>query len=221
MNVWPELLTGVVSAVVTVLLLSYFFGDTGLYRWTLAIIVGVGAGYAMAMVLRYLHQIWIKPMLDPALPLEMRLYYAIPILLGATLLFKGFPRLSRLGNLAMAILLGSGVAVAFTGALLGTVIPQIMATGGSLSKASGGHIINGFLVLVGTIIALLAFSPRQEPQREQAQVGQVWLKRTSRYILIIGLAVAYAGALTSALMLLVSRLAFVVNWIFSFFNIGS
>lgn len=221
MNVWPELLTGIVGAVVTVLLLSYFFGDTGLYRWTLAIIVGVGAGYAMAMVLRYLHQVWIRPMLDPTLPLEMRLYYAIPILLGATLLFKGFPRVSRLGNLAMALLLGSGVAVAFTGALLGTVIPQIMATGGSLSRASGGNIINGFLVLVGTIVALLGFSPRPEPQREQAQAGQVWLKRISRYVLIIGLAVAYAGALTSALMLLVSRLAFVVNWIFSFLNIGS
>lgn len=221
MNPWPELLTGAVSVVVTVLLLSYFFGDTGLYRWTLAIIVGVGAGYAMAMVLRYLQQVWVKPMLDSTLPLEMRLYYAIPILLGATLLLKGFPRLSHLGNLAMALLLGSGVAVAFTGALLGTVIPQIMATGSSLSPTSGGSMLNGLLVLAGTIMALLGFSPRPEPQREQAHAGQVWLKRISRYVLIIGLAVAYAGALTSSLMLLVSRLALVLNWIFSFLNIGS
>ncbi len=210
-----ELLAGLIGAAVTVLVLSYLLGDSVFYRWTLAIIVGIGAGYAMALVLRYVVDTWLLPMFNPDLT-DMRLFYAIPILLGATLLFKGFPRAARIGNVAMAVLLGSGVAVAFAGALLGTVIPQIDATGSGLSLRAGlGSALNGLLVLVGTIIALLGFSSRPEPQREQAQAWQIWLKRLSRYIVVAGLAVAYAGALTSALTMLVNRLAFVANLVLS------
>ncbi len=221
MPVSLELLIGLAGAVLTVLLLSYLFGDTVLYRWALAVLVGVGAGYAMALVLGYLRDNWLVLMMDPNQSADLRLYYAIPLLLGALLLFKGFPRFSRLGNVSMAILLGSGVAVAFSGALLGTVIPQIDAAGSGLSlKAGLGNVFNGLLVLAGTIIALLGFSPRPEPQIGQARTGQIWIKRISRYLLIIGLAVAYAGALTSSLIVLVNRLAIMTDWLFSLLNIG-
>jgi len=221
MPVSLDLVAGILGTVFTVLLLSYLFGDTVLYRWTLAILVGVGAGYALALALRYLVYTWILPMLDAQTGLELRLYYAIPIILGALLLFKGFPRLSPAGNLSMAILLGSGVAVAFSGALLGTIIPQVDATGSGLSLRAGvGQVFNGVLVLLGTIIALLGFSPRPEPQVGQARLWQVWLQRFSRYLLIIGLAVAFAGALTSSLMMLVSSLAFLLEKLFSILAIG-
>ncbi len=221
MPVSLDLVAGLLGAAFTVLLLSYLFGDTVLYRWTLAILVGVGAGYALALALRYLVYTWIMSMLDTQAAFELRLYYAFPVILGALLLFKGFPRLSPVGNISMAILLGSGVAVAFSGALLGTIIPQIDATGAGLSLRFGlGQALNGLLVLLGTIVALLGFSSRPEPQVGQARLWQVWLKLISRYLLVIGLAVAFAGALTSSLMMLVSSLAFLLEKLFSILPIG-
>ncbi len=221
MPVSLEWLAGLLGAVFAILLLSYLFGDTVLYRWTLAILVGTGAGYALALALRYLMYTWLMPLLDWQSSLEMRVYYAIPVFLGALLLFKGFPRLSPIGNISMAILLGSGVAVALSGALLGTLIPQIDATGSGLSLRSGvGQAFNGLLVLVGTSIALYGFSPRPEPQIGQARTAQVWLKLISRYLLVMGLAVAFAGALTSSLTMLISSLSFLLEKLFSIFSIG-
>ena len=44
------------------------------------------------------------------------------------MLMKVFPRLTGMGRIVMAFLVGVGAAVTIAGALIGTLIPQVMGT---------------------------------------------------------------------------------------------
>ncbi|MBN1260073.1 MAG: hypothetical protein JXB35_05280 [Anaerolineae bacterium] len=201
-----------VGTIVTLAIFSYLIGDNVLYRWALALLVGAGTGYAMAIVLRFILLDWIQTSL--AGTTAWRVYHVIPLVLGALLLFKGLPKLSQLGNMTMGFILGVGAAVAISGALLGTLIPLVRITG-NVGAFSGKMqvLLDGVLMLAGTILALWVFSPRPRPGAEDFTGGgtrtktlMLWLQRIGRAFVITGLAVAFAGALTSAFTLFVERL---------------
>ena len=54
------------------------------------------------------------------------LLWIVPLLLSLMLLLKALPRGSVLGNGAMAALMAIGAAVAFAGAIAGTLLPQVL-----------------------------------------------------------------------------------------------
>jgi hypothetical protein len=70
------------------------------------------------------------------------------------LLAKIFPRLSALGNPAVAILVGIGAAVAIGGAVTGTILPQ---TSASINAFGNQPIINALILLVSTLTTLIYF----------------------------------------------------------------
>lgn len=203
----------IIAAVTTLLIFTYLFGDNFLYRWVLALIVGSGTGYALAIAGIYLWEHWLLPGMEGRIPITIILP---PLILGALLLLKGIPSISPLGNSAMGLLLGVGAAVAISGALLGTIIPQTLASGTPFAEfASTGNgltLIEGLLVLIGTSTTLIAFSPRALKSGEKVYPVLLWLQRLGRAFVIVALAVAFAGALTSALTILIDRLWSLANF---------
>ncbi len=196
----------IIGSVVTLLVFSYLIGDNLLYRWALALLVGAGTGYALAVTLHFIIFDWVNN-IQASDSLALRLYYLVPLLLGALLLLKGIPRLSALGNVSMGFMLGVGAAVAISGALLGTLIPQMQATATGISLKDGGAaLLNGGLVLVGTLTSLFVFSPRLRQADKELRPIALWLQRTGRAFVVVSLAVAFSGALTSALTILIERL---------------
>ncbi len=195
----------VAGAVVTLAILSYLLSDNVLYRWALALLVGTGTGFAFGAALHFLFD-WVMTGLHQR-DLVDQLVYGLPVLLGALLLFKGVPRLSVLGNLSMGLLLGVGAAVALSGALLGTLLPQVSAVS---AFPDGGARAWGeaALILLGTLTSLFVFSPiaERDPVEERPRPLIVWLRRIGRGFIAVALAVAFAGALTTALTLMVDRL---------------
>ncbi|HOV47994.1 MAG TPA: hypothetical protein PLM06_05090 [Anaerolineae bacterium] len=200
------MLTLIAGAIITLAVFSYLLGDNLLYRWALALLVGSGVGYALAIVVR--------EVLLTRLTGTARSLYLVPLILGALLLLKGFPRFSAFGNISMGFIIGVGAAVAVSGALLGTVIPQVRDTGAAVTLQGGwSPFLDGLLALVGTILALFAFSPRvrvartteaeAEPPRS-ARLG-TWVQQLGRGFITVALAVAFGGALTSALTLFIGR----------------
>ncbi len=198
------------GAVITIFLfLGFILGDNPLYRWTLGLLVGIGTGYAFAISLNFLIDWVIAGTSGQMLPLAM----VPPLILGMLLLLKGFPRLAAWGNLAMAFIFGVGAAVALSGALFGTLLPQMLDTAAAVTLEQGGlALLEGLLMLLGVSLALFAFSPR--PTGETESVLKRGLRRVGRSFGTLALAVVFVGILSSALTLLIERWWALVNLLF-------
>lgn len=198
----------VFGALLTVLVLSYLVGDNPLYRLGLHVFVGVLVGYSFGIAVR-------EVLLKMALPklVSNPLSVLVPLVLGILLLFKGFPRQAYVGNLSVAYLVGVGTAVALGGALLGTLTPQLRATGQALSPAARASfrfgLLDGLMVVVGTVCTLATFTFTQQ---ERESDGFAWTRivngaaRVGRVFLVIAYGVAFAGALTASLSVFVGRM---------------
>jgi hypothetical protein len=216
--VTPEILdiVGLVTgAVLTLVIFSYLLGDNPLYRLALHLFVGALVGYSFGIVLRdvlvgmVLEQLSNNP-----------LAVVVPLVLGILLLFKGFPRQAYVGNFSVAYLVGVGTAVALSGALLGTLIPQVEATGRALSPSSLASFrtgpLDGLLIIVGTICTLMAFTFTARKRGGLTLTG-VWgqiVKLTAgigRIFLIFAFGVAFAGALTPSLSIFIGRIQYLID----------
>jgi hypothetical protein len=203
----------VAGAVLTLLIFSYLLGDSPLYRLALHLFVGALLGYSFGIVLRDVLRNMVLAQLstDP-------LAVVVPLVLGILLLFKGFPRQAYVGNLSVAYLVGVGTAVALSGALLGTLVPQIGATGRALSRTSleslRAGLLDGLLIVVGTACTLMIATFAARKQRGLAGVWTQIVRLASgvgRTFLTVALGVAFAGALTASLSVFIGRLQYLID----------
>lgn len=206
----------IVGAVLTLLIFSYLLGDNPLYRLALHLFVGALVGYSFGIVLR---DVFVRMVLAGLLTNPLGI--VIPLVLGLLLLFKGFPRHAYVGNLSVAYLVGVGTAVALSGALLGTLVPQVGATGRALSSVSGASLraglLDGLLIVVGTVCTLLVPT---FAARKRGGLAGCWAQLVSlaagagRIFLIVALGVAFAGALTASLSIFIGRVQYLLDVFF-------
>lgn len=201
------------GAVLTFMILSYLAGDNPLYRLALHLFTGVLVGYSFGIVIRdiFLNMVLAQLLTNPPA-------VTVPLVLGILLLFKGFPKQAYIGNFSIAYLVGVGTAVALAGALLGTLTPQVGATGRALSPASLASFragpLDALLIVVGTICTLMAFNftarKRQGLAGAWARIAGVlaWL---GRGFLLFALGVAFAGALTASLSIFIGRMQYLID----------
>ncbi len=202
---WIGLLIG---AALSFSVLTYIIGDNRLYRLALHLFIGAVVGYAFGLVVR-------EVFVGMALPnlLSRPLILVPPLVLGALLLFKGHREYAYVGNVALAYLIGVGAAVALGGTLLGTLGPQIVATTRALAPDSLQGLrlglVDGLTIVVGTVSTLLTFT-FIEPDAEGKWGGWGrtlhWVRWAGRVFLMLAVAVAFAGALTTSLSILIGRL---------------
>ena len=211
----------IVGAVVTLVIFSYLLGDNVLYRWMLALLVGSAAGYVMGVAVNVVLLDWFIAARG-ADTLTTQIFFFVPVFLGILLLFKSFSaskllsRLSVLGNIPIGYLLGAGAGVAIGGALLGTLFPQIAATGAAVTLDNPPWgLLRGVVMVGGTIAALLVFSPRSLNNNGETRTSALWLRRTGEFFIIIALAAAFAGAITTGLTLWVERWSALLRTAFS------
>ncbi len=216
-----ELIWMAVSALLSVMALSYILGDNVFFRLALHIFVGASAAYAVVVA--------VHAVIIPALYFESEqqsaatLLMQIGTLLGLLLLIGGMvphlpglavKKLAVLGQLPLVVLLGVGLAVGLAGALLGTLGPQILATIEPLGQAddSSKKFVEGIFVLVGTTSTLLVFNFRSQPgsRKLSAQVLH-FARRVGRGFLLIGLGAAFGGTLIASLSLFADRVRFLID----------
>lgn len=211
----------------TLFVFSYVFGDNVLFRLTIHVFIGVAAGYAV--VVAWYNVIWpqlIYPFINGSR--SALLFAVIPLVLSGVLLLKVSPRLSPLGNPAMAYMVGVGVAAAIGGAVMGTIFPQVGASINlfdlDLAQQGGStlwlYLAKGSVVLVGTLTTLIYFHfgarsiAGQPPERRGwiealAGVGQVFIAIT--------FGVLFAGVYTASLTALIERIHFLGDIFIPFF----
>lgn len=206
----------IVGVALTLMVFSYLLGDNPVYRIALHLFLGVVVGYAFGVVS------WEILILRLGVPLfvNRRFLVLIPLLLGLLLLVKSFPSCAYVGNVSMGFLVGTGAAVAVGGAVLGTIVPQIGATARAASPSHWPAMplgwLDGLFVVVGTICSLLAFGSVGRQARKKP-AGCVWpmtgLAIVGRWFLVVAFGIAFGGAVTAALTILVGRIQYVVDFV--------
>lgn len=214
----------------TVAILSYLIGDNPLFRVAVNLLIGVSAGYLAAVAWNSV--IW-PEFLGRLVSLSGWLDPAVLFLLLMTVLLIGrsTPRLSILGGVPTAFLVGVGAAVVVGGALTGTLVPQLAASAASLSpfRASGGQApafdpwtsLDRLIILVGAVSALAYFhfgarrragQPPERPAwvRPWAWIGELFLSVT--------FGVLYAGALAATLTALIERVLYLKDILLRFLS---
>lgn len=217
----------IVGFLLTLMVISYLFGDNALFRLAVHIFIGVAAGFTTVVVLdQVIWQQTLQPLFNSPLP---NLYLTLPpLLLGAWLLLKGSQSMERLGNPVVAFLVGVGAATAIGGALFGTLFPQVETAINALdlqAARQNGQLLltwfpNAVIGTLATVITLAYFQfslgKRFNPaSRFQALMAPI--RNIGQGILAITFGVLFAGVFLAALAAMIGRIYFVWetvwNWI--------
>ncbi len=207
-----DLVSGFISFLLTLMILSYLIGDNPVFRVAVYIFIGVSAGYVAAVAWwQVLYPKVFVPLLTGSF-IE-RLLALIPLVLGVLLLMKLSPRTAWLGTPSVAFLVGVGAAVAVGGAVMGTIIPQTQASFNVFNPTSAGEswlarLFFGVIMLVGTITTLVYFhfgakSTAGGPQRSKLVI---WLGWIGQVFIAITLGVLFAGVFAAAMTAMIERL---------------
>ena len=217
-----ELISALVGLILTVMVFSYLIGDNPLFRIAVYLFIGVASGYAATVVWHYVLVPKLFQRLTTGDPNQL-LLTVVPLIFSVSLLTKLSPRISWIGNFAMAVLVGVGAAAAIGGALLGTLIPQFQASINAFDfRAVGGGanalftLVEGTVMFFGTVLTLASFhfsaSRKADgtPQRNSILEGLAWV---GRIFIAITLGVLFAGVYMAALTAMIERLSSVINFI--------
>ena len=214
----------------TVAILSYLLLDDNLlFRLGAYTLVGVSAGYLMAVMLS---SVMLNQYLIPLLgkPLQNLPILIILLVLGAMLFGRMDPRGSSLALIPMAFLVGVGAAVVVGGSLTGTFLPQAVAAAqpSLLPADAAGNLdllamLENWFVLIGTLTTLAYFHFSARPRGGADPVppaGIAQIAQVGKYFLAVTLGALYAGALLSALAILVERIYFLIQTLILFSSGG-
>lgn len=211
----------VVGILLTLLVFSYLLGDNALYRLAEHIFVGVAVGYGVVIAF---HNVLVPKLLAPLVAAvdkanwEETTLLLIALGFGVLLLLKPIKSLSWLGNLSVGLMLGVGAALAISGALLGTLWPQIDATANLSSTANlyepEWGVFSAIVVLVGTLAALFYFYRGVEAKGKLAALSNRFVRvggGLGRWFVLIAFAAILATTFVTRLSLLVGRIQFLLD----------
>ncbi len=216
-----DLITGGISFLLTLIVLSYLIGDNPAFRVAVYIFIGVSAGYAAAVAW---HQVLYPRLIVPLLfgSLSDRFLTVVPLVMGLLLLLKLSPRTARLGTPSMAFLVGVGAAVAIGGAVMGTLFPQARASMNALDLSGAGQywlerLSEGIVMLVGTVATLVYFhygakATASGPQRGKLVNALSWV---GQVFIAITFGVLFAGVFVAAMTALIERMNFIITFLSS------
>ncbi len=205
----------------TILVFSYLLGDNPFFKLAVHIFIGVSAAYvALVTVNNVLIPRLIIPLFGDSQ--GERILSILLFIPSIFLIFKITP-LRKYGNWSVALLVGIGAAAAVGGAITGTLFPQILGTINSVDPSTyaiagnrWGQIINGLIVVVGTLTTLIYFhfGTQDIPGRTDKRLPIIEsISQIGKIFLSITFGALYAGVFLTALSALIERLSFVWNFL--------
>jgi hypothetical protein len=215
-----DLITGFISFLFTLLILSYVIGDNPAFRAAVHAFVGVSTGYIVVAVLRLviLDKLFL-PLINGTL--VERILLTFPLVLSLLLLGKMFAGSEWAGRPVVAFLVGVGTAAAIGGAVMGTIFPQVSATAGMFDIRStetvgslATNLVTGLVALIGTI-ATLAYFQFTVRGRNTSIGKRGWFMSffalLGQVFIVITLGVIFAGVLAASLTAFVDRVQSVIK----------
>lgn len=208
-----DLITGALAFLFSLLIFSYLLGDNPLFRIGAYIFVGVTAGYAATVAMwQVVYPQLLYPLAYGSMTDKILVFF--PLLLAGFLFMKVSPRTSYLGAPAMAYVAGVSAAVTVGGAVLGTLLPQTIATIDIFDLARSNDpfasLFSGGIILVSLVgtLAYFHFGARvttDGPPRRFVPIELLsWVGRVS---IAITLGVLFAGVLVASLTAFIERVS--------------
>jgi hypothetical protein len=226
---WADWIGGLIGFVLTLMVFSYLVGDNPLFRFTLHLFIGVSAGFAATVVI---YNVIFPRMFVPLIFGQgtEQFLALIPIILAGLLITKISPRFAFIGNLPMAYIVGVSAAAAIGGAVLGTLIPQTLAsmnllevnTSQAFDADLGLRLVNGIIILIGTITTLAYFQFSNLSALTEKTQLQTWIEalgQIGQVFVAITFGFLFAGVFSAALTALIGRVLFVVQFIQSIIDL--
>ena len=215
-----DLIGALLGLILTLFVFSYIAGDNVLFRIAVHLFIGVTAGYVAIVVIQnvILPQMVFPFFEDDRAP---KLFAILFLILGTLMLTKISPRLNKLGNVAVAYLVGVGAAAAIGGAVLGTIYPQTTASMSVFDTHENP--LNAFIILAATLTTLLYFHFGIRRKRAEAQSLQrpQWLEAiggVGQVFIAITFAALFSGVYLAAITALIERAAYIWHLILSFIS---
>lgn len=220
-----DIVTGLISFLLTLMVLSYLIRDNAAFRVAIYLFIGVSAGYAAAVAW---NQVLMPRLFQPLLQGGWtNLLLLVPFLLGFLLFTKLSPRIAWMGSPSLALIVGVGAAVAVGGAVIGTLLPQTQAVVNDFNLpaiSAGwqkwlGYLAEAALMLLGTVSTLVYFhfSAKATPSGPQRGKAINIISGVGQVFVAITFGVLFAGALAAAMTALIERMNFLVNFMGQFF----
>lgn len=204
----------------TVLVFSYLLGDNPFFRLASHIFIGVSAAYVALVTV---NNVLIPRLITPLLTGSDadRLLSLILLILSIFLFAKATP-FRKAGSWVMAILIGIGAATAVGGAITGTLFPQLQGSMNSFQLSTGVsrpffiRVINGLILVVGTITTLIYFhfgtrSEPGQPNRRKAVIDRIG--KVGEIFIAVTFGALFAGAYLASLAALIDRLIYLWNYL--------
>lgn len=226
---WADWIGALLGFVLTLLVFSYLVGDNQLFRITLHLFIGVSAGFAATVVI---YNVILPRMLAPIIAGQgsEQILALVPIILAGLLATKISPRFAFIGNLPMAYVVGVSAAAAIGGAVLGTLIPQTIASmnlfdvqaSQAFDADLGLRLINGIIILIGTLATLAYFQFSSLSKTSEKSQLQTWidgLGQIGQVFVAITFGFLFAGVFSAALTALIGRVLFLVDFIRSIIDL--
>jgi hypothetical protein len=209
-----------VSFILTLFVFSYLLGDNPIFRFVSALFIGVSAGYFLIILLFQL----ILPRLVVPIAAGDNLVF-VPLFLSGLLLMKLSPRLSKLGNIPLALLVGAGAAIAIGGAVIGTLFGQVKGAINAFNVTSSESrlpiYVEGIFLLLGTLATLAYFQFQAKPASAGTSKRGIivaifaWI---GKGFIAITLGAVFAGVLTAAITAFIERSDFIIQTVKGFFH---
>jgi len=219
---WADWIGALFGFVLTLLVFSYLIGDNPLFRITLHLFIGVSAGFAATVVI---YNVIFPRMFAPLIYGQgsEQILALVPIILAGMMITKISPRFAFIGNLPMAYIVGVSAAAAIGGAVLGTLIPQTLASMNLLDvQASqafdadlGLRLVNGIIILIGTLTTLAYFQFSSLSSITDKTQLQTWIEalgQIGQVFVAITFGFLFAGVFSAALTALIGRVLFSVEF---------
>lgn len=194
--------------VITLMVLSYVFGDNPLYRLASYLFVGSSAGYIAAVLVKDVILTRLSSVTAGGIATNEITLLGVLAILTILLLGKLNPAFAFIGNLPVAMIVGVGTAVSVAGALFGTLLPNVMGLG---AGATAGQIPVVMLSLFGTIATLMYFNFtffRSDSRPKEPPVWMTVFAKIGKFFIMVALGVVFAGVLTASISALVDGFDF-------------
>jgi len=207
------------GAYLTLSIFSFLYKDNPFYRLAEHLIVGLSAGYWIAVLYHQsLVALWLEPLTNGfkavitpggslAKELGRLLLSIIPGIGGLIMFTRFFPKISWLSRWPIAFYLAISAGVALPLYLQSFTVEQMRASmiplGGSLSV-----VLKDLIVIIGTICGLAYF---YFSMQHKGIVGG--MARFGVWILMIGFGSTFGYTVMSRISLLIGRFRFLIDWV--------
>ncbi len=195
-----------IAAILTLFIFTFLYKDNPLYRFAEHLLVGVSAGYYLAI---YWHN-GVKPNIIDHLA-RGELIYLIPLLLGLCYFTIFVPKISYMIRWPLAFLLGAGSGLAIPATFQANISEQLKGTMIQPLSYYYSHaaFINAIILFLGVLTVLSYFFFSKEHKgvlKVSARIGIIFL--------MIGFGASFGYTVMARVSLLIGRLQFLLgNWL--------